>query len=510
MAARPQAAAPRGGVHVWAALERQECRSSARRCWQSPHAGRRAASLRNNGRDGDRMPNAGPLAKPATAAPVTASAAAAVAAAGPARHEAELEVDVVIVGAGIIGLSIANRLLAATRLSVALVDAAGPCAGATGAGQGYIWLGHRQPGTPGWLLARRGKKLWEELHAELRPAWRASAAGTDPLGWRRTGSLLLGRTAEEASALQERVRRMTEEGVKAAFLDSHELKKAEPAVDCGEGGAALFPADSQLDAASAVAVLRERCLSFAREGRRAQGDEIRGVKTVKRVVHAMEVTILAAGAWSPELLVGRGHQSDGRPVNVLPMRPRKGHLLALQGLPCLPMLRHGLMECEYISNSATGSISMPSTDAASSATPATDAAGERPLTAGHSSSRQHDGMPLVAVTMTATMDPNGCCLLGKIWSLSPHTCGLYAAYLCSWRLLLASTTGSSREFSGYDTSVSHETLGRIISRASVFLPRLRELSLFDAVKSGAVRTGLRPYCESLHHQATFIAASSVL
>eukprot|EP00850_Spirogloea_muscicola_P016821 SM000139S00138 [mRNA] locus=s139:291843:295000:- [translate_table: standard] len=495
MAAPPQAAAPRGGVHVWAALQRQGGRSSARRCWQSPHAGSRAASLRNNGRDGGRMPNAGPLAKPATAATVTASAAPAVAAAGSARREAELEVDVVIVGAGIIGLSIAHRLLAATRLSVALVDAAGPCAGATGAGQGYIWLGHRQPGTPGWLLARRGKQLWEELHAELRPAVRAGVGGTDPLGWRRTGSLLLGRTAEEASALRERVRRMTAEGVEAAFLDSHELKKAEPAVDCGEGGAALFPADSQLDAASAVSVLRERCFSFAREGRyielfsetvtkllrRAQGDEIRGVETVKRVVHATEGTILAAGAWSPELLVRRGHQRVGMPVNVLPMRPRKGHLLALQGLPCLPRLRHGLMECEYINNYATGSNTLPSMDAASSQTHAIDAAGERPLMAGPSSSSQHDGMPLVAITMTATMDPNGCCLLG-----------------------------SSREFSGYDTSVAHETLGKIISRASIFLPGLRELSLSDAVKSGAVRTGLRPYCELLNRRATSIAASSAL
>ena len=45
-----------------------------------------------------------------------------------------LEYDVVIVGAGIIGLSIAHRILSNTHLSVALVDAARPCSGATGAG----------------------------------------------------------------------------------------------------------------------------------------------------------------------------------------------------------------------------------------------------------------------------------------------------------------------------------------------------------------------------------------
>ena len=45
-----------------------------------------------------------------------------------------LEVDVAIVGAGIIGISIAHQLLTTTSMSVALIDAAQPCAGATGAG----------------------------------------------------------------------------------------------------------------------------------------------------------------------------------------------------------------------------------------------------------------------------------------------------------------------------------------------------------------------------------------
>jgi heterodisulfide reductase subunit A-like polyferredoxin len=47
----------------------------------------------------------------------------------------DTEVDIVIVGAGIIGLSIAHTLLHDTTFSVALVDRAQPCAGATGAGE---------------------------------------------------------------------------------------------------------------------------------------------------------------------------------------------------------------------------------------------------------------------------------------------------------------------------------------------------------------------------------------
>jgi glycine/D-amino acid oxidase-like deaminating enzyme len=45
---------------------------------------------------------------------------------------------VVVVGAGIVGLSIARHLLLHTPLSVAVADAAVPCSGATGAGTPYF------------------------------------------------------------------------------------------------------------------------------------------------------------------------------------------------------------------------------------------------------------------------------------------------------------------------------------------------------------------------------------
>ena len=45
--------------------------------------------------------------------------------------------DVVIIGAGIIGLTIARQFLIGSDLSVAVVDKAVPCSGATGAGKVY-------------------------------------------------------------------------------------------------------------------------------------------------------------------------------------------------------------------------------------------------------------------------------------------------------------------------------------------------------------------------------------
>ncbi|KAM3258872.1 hypothetical protein ACQJBY_050568 [Aegilops geniculata] len=94
--------------------------------------------------------------------------------------------DVVVVGAGIVGLSIARHLLLHTPLSVAVADAAVPCSGATGAGQGYVWMSHRTPGNDTWDLAVRSKQLWEELAAEMDG--HGAGGARESLGWMKTGS----------------------------------------------------------------------------------------------------------------------------------------------------------------------------------------------------------------------------------------------------------------------------------------------------------------------------------
>ena len=100
-------------------------------------------------------------------APLAAAAAAAQAA---ATASADVEVDVCVLGAGIIGLCTSLALLRADpRLRVALVDAAQPCAGATGAGQGYLWLAHRDPASPAWQLAVRSRQMWQDLLAPTVP-----------------------------------------------------------------------------------------------------------------------------------------------------------------------------------------------------------------------------------------------------------------------------------------------------------------------------------------------------
>ncbi|XP_042416755.1 glycine oxidase-like isoform X2 [Zingiber officinale] len=165
------------------------------------------------------------------------------------------EHDVVVVGAGIIGLTIARQILVASDLSVAVVDAAVPCSGATGAGQGYIWMANKTLGSETWELAARSKQLWEKLSESIRDQ------GKDPaqvLGWKKTGSLLVGRTQEERYMLKKRVKQLNESGLRAEYLSTSSLQSKEPALEIGkEGGAAFVPDDCQLDASQTVAFIEE-------------------------------------------------------------------------------------------------------------------------------------------------------------------------------------------------------------------------------------------------------------
>ncbi|GLU03919.1 hypothetical protein SLE2022_210900 [Rubroshorea leprosula] len=352
--------------------------------------------------------------------------------------------DVVIVGAGIIGLTIARQFLIGSDLSVAVVDKAVPCSGATGAGQGYIWLGNKTPESDTWELAKRSHRLWEML------AKRVHEEGMDPLeelGWKKTGSLLVGRTLEESIMLKRRVNQLTEAGLRAEYLSSIDLLSKEPELFVGnDGGAAFFPDDCQLDACRAASFIEKANRQFASKGRYTEfyneaviglirsisSGDVEAVQTSKNMLYGKKAIVLAAGSWSGLLMEDLVRGLDIT-LNV-PVEPRKGHLLVLENFSCL-QLNHGLMEMGYIDHQVVS------------------------LTSGHEDQRQ-----TLFVSMTATMD-----LMGNL------------------------VLGSSRQFSGFNIQVDESVVLSIWKRAGDFFPKLREQSLTDFIKSRKVRIGLRPY-----------------
>ncbi|XP_011628676.1 uncharacterized protein LOC18448548 isoform X1 [Amborella trichopoda] len=365
-----------------------------------------------------------------------------------------LTFDVVVVGAGIIGLTIVRQFLLQSKLSVAVVDAGVPCSGATGAGQGYIWMVHKRPGTAAWELANRSKQLWEELAEEIQEQ---NMDPLDMLGWMKRGSLLVGRSLGESTSLQERVRLLSEAGLKVQYLPASDLLKKEPSLDVGsEGGAAFVLDDCQLDAQRTVEFIEKGNKSFCQHDRyrefyyepavrllrSPETGDVEAVKTSKNVLYSRKAIVIAAGAWSGTLMQNLIVESDIS-LNV-PVKPRKvvyiGHLLILENLRNL-QLRHGVMEVDYVTHQNGPSISDSSTSIVA-----------------------EDDSHILSISMTATTDMWGNLVLG-----------------------------SSRQFTGFDTQVEDSIVKCIIERAGEFFPALRRLPLLEFMRSGKIRVGLRPY-----------------
>lgn len=248
--------------------------------------------------------------------------------------------DVVVVGGGVVGLSVAWR--AAQRgHAVTVVDPA-PGSGASHAAAGMLAPVSEVTYTeePLLRLGLASLALWPAFAAEL-----SGEAGVD-LDYRAHGTLDVAFGADDLAALGELAGFMEKLSLPVERLTGRECRRAEPMLAPSVRGGVLAPGDAWVDprrvTAALLAALARRGVSVVGDrvtGFAVEGDVVRGVRLAGGGAVAADRVVLAAGAWSGSL--------DGLPPEVLPpVRPVKGQIMRLRGAPgflgrCVRGMVHG-------------------------------------------------------------------------------------------------------------------------------------------------------------------------
>ena len=232
---------------------------------------------------------------------------------------------VVVIGAGIIGVSIADAL-ARRGVEVIVLDSRPVGHGASRASAGilapYVEAAEDSPLLP---LAIRSLADYDEFVAGA-----ASRSGRT-VEYARSGTLQIALSGADVTHLRQSAEWLKRRAVACEWLDATEVRSHEPAVTKGAIGGLLIPGHAVVGVSSLVAALAQSA--------RLSGAVFESPVDVSRIVprrDAVEVSagdrrlegddvIVAAGCWSGRLRI------DGVPA--LPVRPVRGQLLHLQWAP---------------------------------------------------------------------------------------------------------------------------------------------------------------------------------
>ncbi len=235
--------------------------------------------------------------------------------------------DVLVAGAGVIGLAVAWRA-ALGGLSVAVVDDA-PGAGASRAAAGMLApVTEATYGEEGLLgLARASLARYPSFVAELE-----EAAGL-PVGLRTAGTLLVGFDADDLAAVAELHAYQRELGLDAERLTPRECRRLEPGLSTRVRGGLRVAGDHSVDPRALHAALRvaaeragARLVPSRADALLVEDGRATGLVLAGEPLRAATV-VLALGAHSGRL--------PGLPPAAVPVRPVKGQILRLRGTPVL-------------------------------------------------------------------------------------------------------------------------------------------------------------------------------
>ena len=235
--------------------------------------------------------------------------------------------DVLVVGAGVIGLACAWR--AAQRgMSVRVIDRETPGSGASRVAAGMLApVGEASWGEESLLqLNLAAARAYSDFAAELEDC------SGHPVGYRRCGALHVALDRDEAEELRRRHELQRSLGLDAEWMRPARCRELEPGLTPACAGGVLAADDGEVDPRTLVAALvaaieragGEVVAGAEASGAVIEGERLRGVVIPDGRELRADQVVLATGAWS-------GKASWLPPDALPPVRPVKGQILYLRG-----------------------------------------------------------------------------------------------------------------------------------------------------------------------------------
>lgn len=225
----------------------------------------------------------------------------------------------IVVGAGVVGCAVGYEL-AARGASVRLLDMRDVGEGATRASAGVLCPHIEGHAAPLLRLGVRSLAMYDDFVA------RVSHDARIPIEYRRTGTLEVALTREEADRLQAAAAAHVPSGVEHRYLTPREAREMEPALSEQITGALFVPVHGYIAAGRFTAALA--AAAQAHGATIDRGVVVRRVTQDGRIVRAethdesleADAVVIGAGSWSGRCAVG-----DAYP----PVKPIRGQLLHL-------------------------------------------------------------------------------------------------------------------------------------------------------------------------------------
>ena len=241
--------------------------------------------------------------------------------------------DVIIIGGGVIGSSIAYHL-AKRKIKAVLLERDNLASGASKACDGLVFLQSKKPGVH-LELALASKKKFDHLKEEL----------DFDIEYKNHGGMVIIENEQELQAMKRFVKKQQDIGLNVSLLDTDQSRKMEPALSEKILGSTFSPLDGQVNPMLLT-------YAFIRAAKKLEAKvlthvEITGIKLKSGKVRSI---ITTKGQITTDTIVnatGADAESIGRLVDLnIPIKPRRGQILVTEAAP--QFLGRGLLSAGYI------------------------------------------------------------------------------------------------------------------------------------------------------------------